>query len=126
LCEECVSVDEPQYCEEEECSDCANKSPEFKAKKKEAEQRFVEFKSKFDVEAWKKTHKKIDYPGRHTGKYLIDIYFSDNNFDHGYIDWLLKQPCKNNGYSKAQNQNFAHFVEEAREIKKKEAEFMRK
>ena len=77
----------------------------------------VEFRKNFNVDFWKSTHPKINYPGRNTGKYLIDMFFSDDSFEHGYLYWLVNQATvRPAGQTDEAYENFQLYRQEAREI----------
>ena len=109
-----------KYCPNKDC-DCKNPSPK-KAKKLEAALEVADSidaasRASIDVAAWKKTHPPINYPGNHKGKYLIDLFLSDNDFEHGYAQWLVDRATNRPaGQSYADYDNFQRYRAEAKEI----------
>lgn len=110
-----------KYCTEKTCPDCSNKPPRFKAQQRRMEEQFYKFKKHFDIEKWKQENPPINYAGKYKGKHLIDLFLSDDSFEHGYVDWLIargKEP-PDTAYSREQNKNFQVYVSQARELKSK-------
>jgi len=120
LCFENVYKNKPVYCDDRDC-DCDNKTPKQLAARR--------YKSEFnslplcgiDVEEWKHAHSPINYPGKYTGRYLVDIALSNDDFERGYIQWLIKEGKKSHDTSKytlEQQENFQRYVQEAKELEK--------
>jgi hypothetical protein len=82
---------------------------------------FEKFKSSFNVVGWRLAHPAINYPGKYTGRYLVDLFLSEDKFEQGYIDWLIKEGAKpaSPEYSAAQHENFQKYVREAHELNAK-------
>jgi len=114
-CFEAVFNSHKRYCNDVDCS-CSNKSPRTIAKQEREAAQFDEFKRTFDVAAWKVHHKVIDYPSVHKGKHLIDLFLSNDTFEHGYIAWLVKagNPAEMSKYNGNSSPSFVDFVREAR------------
>jgi len=123
ICNICFSNNhqrKKKYCPEPLC-DCQNKSPRFMLSKRRKYHRRMYFNTHFDAEKWKETHVPINYPSVHKGKYLVDVMKSNDDFDYGYIDWLIRTGSDCNAqkqYTAEQNANFQKFVAEAKELKK--------
>jgi hypothetical protein len=115
LCQKKVFKGKRKYCTEMECKDCDNKSPRFKKAMERKSGQYEAFRRQFDAVAWKKTHQPINYVGRYTGRWLADMILSEDGFERGYIDWLIREGEKPRDpqYTEAQNKNFAIYVEEA-------------
>lgn len=123
-CFETVFKGKHKYCTDAWCLDCSNKSPQHKASKQREIDQYDKFKATINVAAWKRDHQAINYPGKYTGRYLIDLFLSHDNYERGYIDWLIKEgagPPKPQ-YTEEQNLNFQRYVQEALELKNKIAE----
>ena len=105
-----------RYCDDEDCTSCLNKSPQFRAKAARQAEAYAAFAATVDRKAWRAKHKPIDFKSMHQGKYLIDLYLSDSNFQSGYIDWLIKAGA-DKGYRGPRAPSFMDFVKEAHELK---------
>lgn len=114
-CFETVFNSRKRYCNDADCS-CSNKSPRTVAKQQREEAQFEEFKRTFDVVGWKAQHSVIDYPSVHKDKHLIDLFLSNDSFEHGYIAWLVKagSPSETSKYNGNSSPSFMDFVREAR------------
>jgi len=127
VCNQCfedVFHSKHKYCTESWCDGCSNKSPQFKAAQQRELDQYDKLKATINVVAWKKIHPAINYPGKYKGRYLIDLFLSRDDFERGYIDWLIKEgsgPPKSQ-YSEEQNRNFQKYVLEATELKNMVAE----
>jgi hypothetical protein len=106
------------YCHDPECH-CENGNPKRNAKQQRIERHNRLPLVQVDKQAWKAQHPPINYPGKYTGRYLVDIATSSNDFERGYLDWLIKEGSKtpHPRYSAEQNENFQKYVQEARELK---------
>lgn len=123
VCSKCINTNhggKRKYCPNRDC-DCDNPPP----RRKQAEDRkaahsdaiMAAFRGSFDVAAWKQSHPAINYPGKHTGKYLIDLFLSQDSFQHGYVDWLINKATQRPaGQSDEAYANFQKYRDEAREI----------
>jgi hypothetical protein len=119
LCHTQVFAGKRKYCTESQCTKCCNKSPRFKKTVEHKDAQVVEFQKQFNPSEWKKTHEPISYPGKYQGRFLADIFMSQDGFERGYIDWLIREGAKPRDpkYSDKQNKDFARAVKEATELK---------
>jgi len=106
------------YCDNVKCC-CSNGNPKRNAKQKRMERLDRLPLAQIDKQAWKVQHPPINYPGKYTGRYLVDIATSSNDFERGYLDWLIKEGSKKPEarYTAEQNENFQKYVQEAKELK---------
>lgn len=118
-CFEFVFKNKYKYCTDSNCPGCYNKSPQFHAARQRENEQYEKFKADTNILHWKRYHPAINYPGKYKGRYLIDLFFSSDSFERGYIDWLIREgdhPPKPQ-YSKEQNENFQKYVKEAHDLK---------
>jgi len=73
-------------------------------------------RKKVDVDKWKQKHSTIAYNSQYQGKYLIDLYMYGNDFESGYVQWLLNHE-PNDDYGKEQRELYTIIHKEAQEIK---------
>jgi hypothetical protein len=109
-----------RYCSRSKCS-CRNIPPAakeaLKLKQEESAKVFSDFKSTFPIAEWKKSHPAINYPSKHKGKYLIDLFFSSDSFENGYLEWLVTKAVERpKNQSEDDYQNFQRYRREAAEI----------
>lgn len=123
VCSKCIAANhngKRKYCPKRNC-DCDNPSPH---RKKLAEEKLAfesdvydNFRKSFDVAIWKENHPPINYPGKHTGKYLIDLFLSKDSFEQGYLEWLVKKAtARLPGQSDEVYANFQKYRAEAKEL----------
>jgi len=122
LCSNCFAENHNSrrvYCDEAECH-CSNGNPKRNAKQERIRQRDRLPLPQIDKLAWKALHPPINYPGKYTGRHLVDLATSSSDFERGYLDWLINEGSKTPDprYSAAQNENFQKYVQEARDLKR--------
>jgi hypothetical protein len=83
-----------QYCDDSDC-ECDNVPKSNKKRRlqrhEETWMKYESMKKSFNVKEWKKTHPPINYKSTHCGKWLVDLFFSSNAFESGYIKWLIEK-----------------------------------
>lgn len=120
VCQQCfrtVFHGHRRFCYDADCR-CDNKSPRFMAARQRETAQVEQFKRTVDVAAWKQKHQPIDYPSIHKGKHLIDLFLSNDSFEHGYIAWLVKagSPAESAKYNGSSSPSFINYVQEARSL----------
>lgn len=106
-----------KYCKEKSCS-CDNKAPKKLVKMKKKNGREKAKRKDFNAAAWKASHIPINYPCQYKGRWLVDLYMSDEQVERDYIDWLINNKEKTKGNYTAERQaSFLSFVKEAKELK---------
>jgi hypothetical protein len=123
VCSKCIAANhngKRKYCPKRGC-DCDNPSPrrEKAIKSKLALTSDIDdaFRKFFDAKSWKESHPPINYPGKHTGKFLIDLFLSRDSFEHGYLYWLVNKATQRPaGQTDEAYVNFQKYRDEAREI----------
>jgi hypothetical protein len=123
ICTKCFQTfynGKPRYCRAKGC-ECDNPSPK-KKKKLEAQEEVQAridsaFWESFNIDKWKEEHNPIDYPSKHKGKYLIDLFLSDDSFEHGYLSWLVDKATERlPGQSDDAYEHFQLYRKEAADI----------
>ena len=108
-----------KYCTDADCS-CENKSKKFLTGQRKkfllTQPDWKNNRKKVDVDKWKQKHSTIAYNSQYQGKYLIDLYMYGNDFESGYVQWLLNHE-PNDDYGKEQRELYTIIHKEAQEIK---------
>lgn len=116
-----------RYCARRNC-DCDNVPPEVKEARKRESARLhgvmKAFKDSISITEWKKSHWPINYPSKHKNKYLIDLFFSEDSFESGYLKWLVEKANERPPNQSDENyNNFQRYRREAAEIMEKYTTF---
>lgn len=71
-------------------------------------------RANFKVDDWKAAHESINFESDHKGKFLVDLFLSMDNSEHGYVFHVAFQLLKT--IPASQKETVTKFVAEAREL----------
>jgi hypothetical protein len=116
ICQDC-HPGKPTYCQKEGC-DCLNIPPDKRRildkRERKIEELFIE---KLETLRWKETHPPINYKSVHNGKFLVDLFLSDDEFEAGYCTWLVEKATERlKDQTDEEYENFQLYRTEAREL----------